>query len=115
MVRIWPAVGHGTFVQIGVKRLRSDDAGSARPGGRIVVAILGLRAKSLQIAAGHHCVMREEPRFTRLAMVRLGGPGEGVRRYGLARLDEIALATPPGRPVAESPIDEPREDEDGTM
>lgn len=36
-------------------------------------------------------------RFTRLAMVRLGGGGGGVRRYGLARLDEIALATPPVR------------------
>ena len=35
--------------------------------------------------------MLDEPRFTRLAMVRLGGGGAGVRRYGLARLDEIAL------------------------
>jgi hypothetical protein len=35
-------------------------------------------------------------RFTRLTMVRLGGGGGGIRRYGLARLDEIALATPPG-------------------
>ena len=59
--------------------------------------------------------MREEPRFTRLAMVRLGGAGEGVRRYGLARLDEIALATPPVRRPAETAIDEPPEDEDATM
>lgn len=41
--------------------------------------------------------MHEEPRFTRLAMVRLAGAGPGVRRYGLARLDEIALAHPPVR------------------
>jgi hypothetical protein len=60
--------------------------------------------------------MHEEPRFTRLAMVRLGGAGEGVRRYGLARLDEIALASPPVRPRAAEPrVDEPREEEDGTM
>jgi len=60
--------------------------------------------------------MHEEPRFTRLAMVRLGGTGEGVRRYGLARLDEIALATPPVRPrPAEAKVDEPATDEDGTM
>ena len=49
--------------------------------------------------------MHDEARFTRLAMVRLGGGGGGaVRRYGLARLDdslgrldEIALASPPVR------------------
>jgi hypothetical protein len=41
--------------------------------------------------------MHDEARFTRLAMVRLGGGGAGVRRYGLARLDDIALATPPVR------------------
>ena len=28
-------------------------------------------------------------------MVRLGGPDDGVRRYRLARLDEIAMASPP--------------------
>ena len=67
------------------------------------------------MATGHHLLMHEEPRFTRLAMVRLGGAGEGVRRYGLARLDEIALATPPVRKPVEVTADEPREDEDGTM
>ena len=41
--------------------------------------------------------MHDEPRFTRLAMVRLGGGGSNVRRYGLARMDDIALATPPVR------------------
>lgn len=42
--------------------------------------------------------MHEEPRFTRLTMVRLGGGGGGLRRYGLARLDDVALASPPARP-----------------
>lgn len=51
--------------------------------------------------------MHDEPRFTRLAMVRLGGGGAGVRRYGLARLDEIALAHPP---VRTSPAQDPRDD-----
>jgi hypothetical protein len=57
--------------------------------------------------------MHDEPRFTRLAMVRLGGGGAGVRRYGLARLDEIALATPPARAIT---ADAPRDDapDDGT-
>lgn len=60
--------------------------------------------------------MHEEPRFTRLAMVRLGGAGEGVRRYGLARLDEIALATPPVRArPAEAPAEEPLDDEGVSM
>jgi len=59
--------------------------------------------------------MHEEARFTRLAMVRLGGGGEGVRRYGLARLDEIALATPPVRPRPAERAEEPHDDEDATM
>jgi hypothetical protein len=59
--------------------------------------------------------MHDEARFTRLAMVRLGGGGGGpVRRYGLARLDDslsrlddIALASPPVRikPAASAPDD----------
>ena len=55
--------------------------------------------------------MHEEPRFTRLAMVRLGGGGAGVRRYGLARLDETAADMLPvvahlyGMPSASAPID----------
>lgn len=52
--------------------------------------------------------MHDEPRFTRLAMVRLGGGGAGVRRYGLARLDEIALASPPVR--SKLTADRPRDD-----
>ena len=56
--------------------------------------------------------MHDEPRFTRLTMVRLGGAGSDVRRYGLARLDEIALATPPLRavlPVSDGCLPEPSE------
>lgn len=56
--------------------------------------------------------MHDEPRFTRLTMVRLGGSGPGVRRYGLARLDEIALATPPRRAslrVSDGCLTEPSE------
>ena len=65
---------------------------------------------------GHHLVMREEPRFTRLAMVRLGGVNEGVRRYGLARLDEIALASPPVRPrPLDGSAEDTADDEDGTI
>ena len=48
--------------------------------------------------------MHNEPRFTRLTMVRLGGGGAGVRRYGLARLDEIALAHLPVRPATAETI-----------
>lgn len=48
--------------------------------------------------------MHDEARFTRLAMVRLGGGGGGIRRYGLARLDEIALASPPVRTRPEPTI-----------
>ena len=55
--------------------------------------------------------MHEEPRFTRLAMVRLGGANEGVRRYGLARLDEIALASPPVRPPSPERTAEPANEE----
>jgi hypothetical protein len=60
--------------------------------------------------------MHEETRFTRLAMVRLGGGGGAVRRYGLARLDDIALASPPvPRPALAEPLEEPVEEEDATM
>ena len=45
----------------------------------------------------------------RLAIVRLGGADDGVRRYRLARLDEIALATPP-QSVAPPPAVEHAED-----
>ncbi len=30
----------------------------------------------------------------RIAVVRLGGPTDNVRRYRLARLDEVAMASP---------------------
>ncbi|MFL5845981.1 MAG: hypothetical protein ACJ762_14935 [Solirubrobacteraceae bacterium] len=77
-------------------------------------AILDRMANAEWAAPGHHFVMHDEPRFTRLAMVRLGGGGAGVRRYGLARLDEIALASPPVR--SKIALAEPRDDarDDGT-
>ena len=60
--------------------------------------------------------MHDEARFTRLAMVRLGGGGGAVRRYGLARLDDIALATPPVRfQRVEAEADDTEEDEGATM
>jgi hypothetical protein len=64
---------------------------------------------------GQPSFMHDETRFTRLAMVRLGGGGGAVRRYGLARLDEIALASPPHgpRPVPDTrelPADDAPED-----
>lgn len=64
-------------------------------------------AKRNALLPGTLCFMHEERRFTRLAMVRLDGAGPGVRRYGLARLDEIALAHPP---VRTSAAKEPRDD-----
>jgi hypothetical protein len=39
--------------------------------------------------------MHQNPRIRRLGLVRVSQPGEGVRRYLLARLDEISLSTPP--------------------
>jgi hypothetical protein len=54
--------------------------------------------------------MHEEARFTRLTMVRLGGGGGGVRRYGLARLDEIALATPTARTTPDGGRDDVSQD-----
>lgn len=64
---------------------------------------------------GQSCAMHDEARFTRLAMVRIGGGGGGVRRYGLARLDDIALATPPvPTAVADAP-DDAMDEEDATM
>ena len=52
----------------------------------------------------------------RLAIVRLGGPDDGVRRYRLARLDEIALASPPesATPPPE-PAEEPAEPDEGDL
>lgn len=60
---------------------------------------------------GQASVMHDEARFNRLAMVRLGGGGGTVRRYGLARLDDIALASPPVRTKpAESVADDASDD-----
>jgi hypothetical protein len=44
--------------------------------------------------------MHQNPRIRRLGLIRVSQPDEGVRRYLLARLDEISLSTPP---VLDSP------------
>jgi hypothetical protein len=77
--------------------------------------ILDRMANGKGPASDEHLPMHEErmggARFTRLTMVRLGGAGGGVRRYGLARLDEIALASPPARAVgAETARDDTLDD-----
>jgi hypothetical protein len=46
--------------------------------------------------------MAANPRIRRLTLVPQWGPNDELRRYRLARLDEIALATPPDRSLAES-------------
>jgi hypothetical protein len=38
--------------------------------------------------------MQPNPRIKRLGLIRVSQPDEGVRRYLLARLDDISLATP---------------------
>ena len=39
--------------------------------------------------------MQQNPRIRRLGLIPISQPGEGVRRYMLARLEEVSLATPP--------------------
>ena len=39
--------------------------------------------------------MGANPRIRRLTLVPFEGPDDELRRYRLARMDEIALATPP--------------------
>jgi hypothetical protein len=45
--------------------------------------------------------MAANPRIRRLALVPFEGPDDTLRRYRLARMDEIALATPPDPAAAE--------------
>ena len=45
--------------------------------------------------AADHWGMAQNPRIRRLALVPLDGPHDDLRRFGLARMDELALATPP--------------------
>jgi hypothetical protein len=45
--------------------------------------------------------MGANPRIRRLALVPFEGPDDTLRRYRLARMDEIALATPPDPSLAE--------------
>lgn len=54
--------------------------------------------------------MGRDPRIRRLTLIP-SGEGEAVRRYRLARLDEIALASPPYEPPEDARApdsDEPR-------
>jgi hypothetical protein len=39
--------------------------------------------------------MQQNPRIRRLGLIPISQQGEGVRRYTLARLEEVSLATPP--------------------
>jgi len=41
--------------------------------------------------------MHQNPRIRRLGLIRVGQVDEGVRRYRLARLDDVSLSTPPAR------------------
>ena len=51
--------------------------------------------------------MNTNPRIRRLALVAVEGPHDELRRYRLARMDELALATPPYPPIAEPGIRPP--------
>jgi hypothetical protein len=46
--------------------------------------------------------MAGNPRIRRLTLVPFEGPNDELRRYRLARMDEIALATPPDRSLADA-------------
>jgi hypothetical protein len=53
--------------------------------------------------------MPHNPRIRRLALVPVEGPHDELRRYRLARMDELALATPPdpsAAPADTSPDEE---------
>jgi hypothetical protein len=45
--------------------------------------------------------MAANPRIRRLTLIPFEGPDDELRRYRLARMDEIALATPPDPSLAE--------------
>jgi hypothetical protein len=45
--------------------------------------------------------MGANPRIRRLTLVPFEGPDDELRRYRLARMDEIALATPPDPSLSE--------------
>ena len=48
-----------------------------------------------------HLGMGANPRIRRIALVPFEGPDDELRRYRLARMDEIAIATPPDPSLAE--------------
>lgn len=39
--------------------------------------------------------MQQNPRIRRLGLIQVSQQDEGIRRYLLARLDDVSLATPP--------------------
>ena len=56
--------------------------------------------------------MGANPRIRRLALVPYEGSDDRLRRYRLARMDEIALATPPDPSLAERRNGDGRRDEE---
>jgi hypothetical protein len=54
-----------------------------------------------------HSGMAANPRIRRLALVPFEGPDDTLRRYRLARMDEIALATPPDPAAAKRQNERP--------
>jgi hypothetical protein len=54
--------------------------------------------------------MAANPRIRRLTLVPFSHPDDELRRYRLARMDEIALATPPDRASARTDA-QPKADE----
>ena len=47
------------------------------------------------------------PRITRLTLIPYAGADDSLRRYRLARLDEVALASPPDPSLADRPESPP--------
>ena len=51
--------------------------------------------------------MAANPRIRRITLVPYEGPDDELRRYRLARMDEIALATPPNPAASRQERDAP--------
>jgi hypothetical protein len=51
------------------------------------------------------CTMAANPHIRRLTLIPFEGPDDTLRRYRLARMDEIALATPPDPAAQERPVE----------
>jgi hypothetical protein len=50
--------------------------------------------------------MQRNPRIRRIGLIQVSQQDEGIRRYLLARLDDVSLATPPvpDRPAKVHPL-----------